>query len=118
MSIDGCSPSMDFIQVADFADDNPLLLEIQAEKASAYFATIRKMNAALAALSDFDRKQNSIDANNSKGKHLRGELLAGAAQQVWFFVIQREALKLPYYEELFAHFDIPDEVRKQMGPKL
>ena len=104
--------------MSDFSDDNPLMLEIQAEKAAAYFATIRRMQAAIAALHEFDRSQTTNTAVEPKIKCRRDELFAVAAEQVWFFVIQREAMKLPYYEELFVDFDIPDEVRERMGPKL
>ena len=104
--------------MSDFSDDNPLMLEFQAEKAAAYFATIRRMQAALAALDKFDRKQITEASADRETKRLREEIFAVAAEQVWFFVIQREAMKLPYYEELFADFDIPNEVRERMGPKL
>ena len=104
--------------MSDFSDDNPLMLEIQAEKAAAYFATIRRMQAAIAALDKFDRNQTRETTTDPEIKCLRDELFAVAAEQVWFFVIQREAMKLPYYEELFGDFDIPDEVRERMGPKL
>ena len=104
--------------MSDFSDDNPLMLEFQAEKAAAYFATIRRMQAALAALDKFDRNQITEASADRETKRLREELIAVAAEQVWFFVIQREAMKLPYYEELFADFDIPNEVRERMGPKL
>jgi hypothetical protein len=39
----------------------------------------------------------------------REEILEEAAESAWFFIIQREALKLPYYDELFADFDIPEK---------
>ena len=98
----------------DSANDNPLYVEIMAEKASAYFARVRKMQAALVALAQFDANGAAGDGGRRKA---RNELLAEAAEQAWFFVIQREAMKLPYYDELFADFDIPDEVRQRMGPK-
>jgi len=118
VSVDRVCLSGKSVPVADFTDDNPLLAEIKAEKAAAYFGTIRRMNAALAALADFDRNQSPDASNDSRSKRRRDDLLAVAAEQVWFFVIQREAMKLPYYEELFAEFEIPDEVRSRMGPKL
>jgi hypothetical protein len=90
--------------MSDEDRDNPLLAEIQAEKASAYFARIRTMQAALARLAE-------------SGSQDRAELFAEAAEQAWFFMIQREAMKLPYYDEVFKDFDIPDEVRRRMGPK-
>lgn len=99
------------------ADDNPLLAEILAETASAYFGTIRKMQTALAALSEFDRVSKTNELSGAEKTGLRNELLSEAAEKVWFFVVQREAMKLPYYEELFSDFEIPEEVRRNMGPK-
>ena len=92
--------------------DNPLLAELQAEKASAYFARVRSMQAAIARLAQFDAAPNGKQPDKA-----RTELFAEAAEQVWFFMIQREAMKLPYYEEVFKDFDIPDEVRLRVGPK-
>lgn len=103
--------------MSDSIDDNPLNAEILAEKASAYFATIRKMEAALTALLSFDAQPTSANATTRERMRHREELLATAAEIVWFFIIQREAMKLPYYEELFVEFEIPDEVRARMGPK-
>jgi hypothetical protein len=103
--------------VPDPINDNPLHAEFLAEKASAYFATIRKMEAALAALKAFDARQTSGNSTREAVER-REELLAIAAEIVWFFIIQREAMRLPYYEELFAEFEIPDEVRARMGPNI
>lgn len=98
-------------------DANPLLVEIMAERASAYFATTRKMEKALRALSEFDRTFTSRTALDDKQRRHREELLAEAAEQAWIFVIQREAMKFSFYEELFSDFGISDEVRKRMGPR-
>ena len=96
-------------------EDNPLMAEIMAEKASAYFARVRRMQAAL---EHFERIARDPNPNTGAQQQTRREqALAEAAEQVWFFIIQREAMRLPYYDELFADFDIPEEVRKQMGPK-
>jgi hypothetical protein len=99
----------------DLDRNDPLFAEILAEQASAYFTTVRKMQAALAALQVFDEQQRPMNAANNQQ---RTELFAEAAEQVWFFVVQREAMKLTHYEELFADFGIPDEVRRRMGPRL
>ena len=103
--------------MAELDDANPLQVEIMAERASAYFSTTRKLEAALRALAEFDK---TCDRGHlaPADQHRRRELFLEAAEQTWVFVIQREAMKLPYYDELFADFGIPEEVRKQMGPKL
>ena len=74
------------------------------------------MQAALAALGQFDRdhERSALSRVDQRG---RAELFAEAAEQVWTFMIRREAMKLPYYEEIFSDFAIPEEVRRKMGPK-
>ena len=94
-------------------NENSLEVEILAEKATAYFATIRKMETALAALREHDGVPK--DQISSQHQKHREQLLAHAAEKAWFFIIQREALKLPIYDELFAEFEIPEEVRRRMG---
>jgi len=94
---------------------NALEYEIQAEKAASYFRIIKNMEAALKALAEFDRQdEKSLPANAGVS---RVPLMEDAAEQVWFFVIQREALGLPWHENLFEEYGIPDEVRRRMGPK-
>ena len=101
----------------DDLKDNPLASELIAECAAAYFRTAKKMEASLCALREFDRQRAVTPANPDKHHRQREEILAEAAELAWFFLIQREALKLPYYDEIFADFDIPDEVKQHMGPR-
>jgi hypothetical protein len=75
------------------------------------------MEVALRALRDFDRHRSDVASNSDGQNRRREEILAEAAELAWFFIIQREALKLPYYEEIFADFDISDEVKRRMGPR-
>ena len=100
----------------DDLKDNPLAAELLAEYAAAYFSIAKRMAAALKALRDVDQ-QCPTSSLSSAQQQRREEIVAEAAELAWFFVIQREALKLPCYDELFADFDIPDEVRRRMGPK-
>ena len=97
--------------VREAENDNPLAAEIKAEKANAYFARVKKMEATIAELRAFDVE----GVQGPERRNLRGKLVAKAAEQVLFFMIQREAMSLPYYEEIFADFEIPDEVRREMG---
>ena len=103
--------------MTDELKDNPLAAELIGEYATAYFSTAKKMAASLKALRDLDEKRMLPSAGPDEQVGRREEILAEAAERAWFFIVQREALKLPYYEEMFADFDIPDEVRKRMGPK-
>ena len=103
--------------MTDDLKDNPLAAELLAEAATAYFSTAKKMAASLKALRDHDQGCTVSSGSRNEQHRRREEILGEAAEWAWFFVIQREALKLPYYEELFADFDIPDEVWQRMGPK-
>ena len=96
--------------------DNPLAIEIRREKAAAYFAVCKKMLASIEALQAFDRDLPWRDVTLQQ-KARRSELLADAAELVFFFVIQREAMKLPLHDGLFDDYGIPEEVRKRMGPR-
>ena len=94
---------------------NALEYEIQAEKAASYFRIIKNMEAALKALAEFDGQQGKPLPPKAGASRLT--LLEEAAEQVWFFVIQREALGLPSYETLFEEYGIPHEVGRRMGPR-
>ena len=96
--------------------DNPLAVEIQQETAAAYFAACRKMVEALDALKVFDGAV-ALATPDQPQITRRSELLEDATERVYFIVIQREAMKLSCSEEFFKDYDIPDEVRTQLGPR-
>ena len=78
--------------------DNPLAIEIKQEKAAAYFAVCKKMLASIESLQAFDRNLPLRDVTLQQ-KARRSELLVDAAELVFFFVIQREAMKLPLHDD-------------------
>jgi len=96
--------------------DNPLAIEIRLETAATYFAACRKMVASLEALKAFD---SAVAASipNPEEVARRAELLAEAAERVYFVIIQREAMKLPVYDDFFENYEVPAEVRARLGPK-
>ena len=96
--------------------DNPLAVEIQQETAATYFAACRKMVDSLEALKAFDRALASSTWDHKQITR-RSELVEDAAERVYFVVIQREAMKLSYYEEFYEDYDVPDEVRSRLGPR-
>ncbi len=98
----------------DDLKDNPLAAELLTKRASAYFGTAKKMEKALEDLRNFDRQRSGIQDELEQRREC---LLAEAAESAWFFLIHRESLKLPYYDEIWADFEIPDEVRRRVGPK-
>ena len=96
--------------------DNPLAAELLQETAASYFAACRKMVDSLEALNAFDRAAASapqVDQHIAQ----RSELLEEAAERVYFVVIQREAMKLSYYEKFFEDYGVPEEVKARLGPK-
>ena len=95
--------------------DNPLEIELLEEKATSYFTTVRKMHAALRALRHFDLFIGNSSAGESPLS--RPELLEEAGERVWFFLVQRDAMKLPFYQTIFDDFEIPAEVQARIGPK-
>src|SRR5689334_9567167 len=107
---------MEIRSVMDLDLANPLAVELRQEMAGAYFTECRKMVAALDALKRFDERTEASMLSQEQASR-RAELLAEAAERVFFVAIQREAMKLSGYEELFRGYQIPDEVRARMGPK-
>ena len=94
----------------DLDSDNPLAAEIRQEMAQAYFASCKKMVAALDALKKFDHENVNFEQIPNYTPQ-RSELLAAAGERVYFVIIQREAMKLPVHEGFFEDYDIPDEVK-------
>ena|SRR5688572_20245126 len=94
---------------------NPLATEIQQEIAATYFTGCRRMTASLEALQAFDADapRELDDAQASR----RADLLAEAAERVYYVVIQREALQMSSGRAFFAAYRVPDEVRLRMGPR-
>jgi hypothetical protein len=92
--------------------DNPLAVEIQQEKAQAYFAACRKMVDCLEALKAFDDHRTPRD-DRQPGPGV--ELVEEAAERVHSVLIQREAMKLGYPEKFFEDYDVPAEVRARLG---
>ena len=104
------------LQVMTFDPDNPLAVEIQQEMAAAYFAACRKMVDSLEALKVFDRTV-VLGTRDNETIRRRSELLEEAVERVYFVVIQREAMKLSWYEAFFQDYGVPDEVRTRLGPR-
>lgn len=93
---------------------NPLAIEIRQEMADAYFAACRKMVDSLEVLKEFDRAVGSATGDKEQMKR-RTELLEDAAERVHFVIIQREAMKLSYYEGFFEDYGVPGEVSARLG---
>lgn len=95
--------------------DNPaaaLDYEIAQEKASTLGRLGRALEAALAALRDFDAapRESTPDARRE-----RRELVAQAGHALWLFMVQREALGLRDARQLMRDYRVPADVQARMG---
>ena len=67
----------------------------------------RALEAALAALANFDR------ANDADGA--RAGLVAAAGDALWCFIVQREACGLRDSRAVMREYRVPIEVQNRMG---
>jgi len=88
-----------------------LLAEMHGERAQTLGRIARGMEVALAALRDFDA---GVVSDPEKS---REDLVAEAAERVWFYVVQRDVLGIHGHDEALRAYDVPDEVRFRMGPR-
>ena len=91
---------------------NPALdYEVAQEKAAALGRLGRALEAALAALRDFD----AACEPSAESRHERRRLVAQAGHALWLFVVQREALGLRDTRQLMRDYRVPAEVQHRMG---
>jgi len=88
--------------------------EIAQEQASALGRLGRKLEAALAALSDHDRSHPQPDAKPADLAK-RADLVAGAGDALWCFMVQREACGLRDPRPVLRDYRVPAEVHNRMG---
>jgi hypothetical protein len=82
--------------------------EVAQEQASALGRAGRALEAALAALSEYDR----IAAPQPDG---RGEFVQQAADALWRFLVQREAIGLRDARPVIRDYRVPAEVQNRVG---
>jgi hypothetical protein len=87
--------------------------EIVQEQASALGRLGRALEAALAALRDFDAVPPAPSA--PADKRARNALVADAAYALWLFVVQRESCGLRDSRTVMRDYQVPSEVRNRMG---
>ncbi|HEX2217045.1 MAG TPA: DUF6665 family protein [Xanthobacteraceae bacterium] len=101
------------------APENPhaaLEHEIAQEKAATLGRLGRRLEAALAALSEFDTARAGSTGNLTvEDRQIRHALVADAGVALWHFVVQREALGLRDSARVLRDYRVPDEVRDRMG---
>src|SRR5262245_747861 len=88
--------------------------EFGQEKASALGRLGRALEAAIAALGEFDQ-QNARDATSPVRKTARAELISQASVALWHFIVQREACGLRDMRQVMRDYRVPQEVAARMG---
>ena len=88
--------------------------EFAREKASALGRLGRALEAALAALAEFDAGYLR-EASASEERQLRASLVAEASAALWHFVVQREACGLRDMRYVLRDYRVPPEVAARMG---
>ena len=83
--------------------------EIAQEQASALGRLGRALEAALAALADYDL------ATASERGAVRAQLVADAGNALWCFMVQREACGLRDPRPVLRDYRVPAEVQNRMG---
>jgi hypothetical protein len=88
--------------------------EFGREKASALGRLGRALEAALAALAEFDAGYLR-EASAAEDRQLRASLVAEASAALWHFVVQREARGLRDIRYVLRDYRVPSEVAARMG---
>jgi hypothetical protein len=84
--------------------------ELREQKAQALGTLSGQVEQALAALRSFDAEAHGPDR-----EHRRRDLLDGAADLVWAFMIQRELCGLRNWDAVVKDYGIPREVLNRVG---
>ena len=86
--------------------------ELLQEKASALGRLGRALEAALAALAEFDAGDQR---DTAEGRAVRAALVSEASVALWHFVVQREACGLRDMRYVLRDYRVPGEVAARMG---
>jgi hypothetical protein len=104
--------------------------EIAQEQASALGRLGRALEAALAALADFDRQfdrmapyqpalgdnpREAADPSPEESRKTRAKLVQEASHALWCFIVQRESCGLRDPRPVIRDYRVPAEVQNRMG---
>jgi hypothetical protein len=98
--------------------EDALDYEIVQEQAAALGRLGRPLEAALAALSNYDRahaERGEDPALASSGASVRAGLVQDASYALWCFIIQREVCGLRDLRLVVREYGVPAEVQNRMG---
>ncbi len=90
--------------------------EFAGEKARALGRIAARMERALADLRAFDAADGD-DAGALPEGVTREDLVAIAAELVWFYVVQRDVMGWHRHDDALHFYGVPAEVRVRMGPR-
>jgi hypothetical protein len=99
-------------------NDTPAALlehEFAQERASALGRLGRALEAALAALAEFDAAHPRDGEPGAAERDLRSEKVAQASAALWQFMVQREACGLRDSRTVIRDYRVPPEVAARMG---
>jgi hypothetical protein len=91
--------------------------EIAGEKAAALGRSGRKLEAALDKLRRFDEDPASGRRGGGPAA-ARAELVEGAGEALWAYIVQREAVGLVDAEYIRKEYSVPADVWTHMSPKM
>ncbi len=92
--------------------------EIAHEQAAALGRLGRALEAALAALAAYDRRQverGDESATVSRHSPSRARLVQDASRALWCLIIQREVVGLRDSKSVMRDYGVPAEVQNRMG---
>ncbi|HZN30159.1 MAG TPA: DUF6665 family protein [Xanthobacteraceae bacterium] len=89
--------------------------EFAQEMATALGRLGRALEAALAALADFDAAHPGGKAASAVDRGARATLVGEASLALWHFVVQREACGLRDMRQVLRDYRVPPEVAARMG---
>lgn len=90
--------------------------EIAGEKAAALGLSGRKLQAALDKLRRFD--EDAAGGRRGRGAVGRAELVEGAGEALWAYIVQREAAGLVDAEYIRKEYSVPVDVWTHMTPRM
>ena len=97
--------------------------EIASEKAGSLARAGERLEAMLAALRAFDAATPTPPPASAPTEltiaaaHRRDELVAEAAEALWYLLVQRDAIGPTRHEQIFAIYAVPADVRARIGPR-
>ncbi len=91
-------------------DLDVLQYEVLQEKAAALARLGRRLQAALDALAAFDAAPPAGPVAAD-----RDALVGAAGEALWYYVIQREVMRIPATDAMLRELGVPREVRLRMG---